>query len=238
MVLPENQSIEELLLYRDGLMLIINKPSGIPVHAGPKGGPNMEDYFDDLCFGLPKRPSLAHRLDRDTSGCLILGRQHKGLRRLGNLFMQGQIQKTYWAVVEGNMPQSKGIIDLPIAKKTTDKRSWWMEVNQEGQKAQTQYEVLGAGGGASWVVFYPKTGRTHQIRVHSAALGCPIVGDPIYGNKIKNQNREGISLQLHAQSVTVPLYEKKPAIICDAPPPTHMQKWLQVCGYESVETAA
>ena len=95
---------EELLaslLHRDGLMLVVNKPAGIPVHRGPKGGDNLEAYFDALRFGLPRNPALAHRLDRDTSGCLVLGRHRKALERLGQCFKQGKVAKTYWAIVEG-----------------------------------------------------------------------------------------------------------------------------------------
>ena len=89
------------LLYRDGLMLVIDKPAGFAVHRGPKGGESLEDYFDALRFGLPRAPALAHRLDRDTSGCLVLGRHRKALAELGRLFKHGRIGKTYWAVVEG-----------------------------------------------------------------------------------------------------------------------------------------
>ncbi len=89
------------LLYRDGLMLVIDKPAGFAVHRGPKGGESLEDYFDALRFGLPRSPALAHRLDRDTSGCLVLGRHRKALAQLGKLFKNGAIGKTYWAVVEG-----------------------------------------------------------------------------------------------------------------------------------------
>src|SRR3954454_11483911 len=91
----------ERVLYRDGLILVIDKPAGIAVHPGPGGGPNLESRFDELCFGLPHPPALAHRTDRDTSGCLVLGRHPKALRRLGTLFAGGQIEKVYWAVVEG-----------------------------------------------------------------------------------------------------------------------------------------
>ena len=89
------------VLYRDGLMLVVDKPPGIAVHRGPKGGGAFEDYFDALRYGLPRPPSLAHRLDKDTSGCLVLGRHRKALAHLGLLFKHGKIGKTYWAVVEG-----------------------------------------------------------------------------------------------------------------------------------------
>src|SRR5436853_5537416 len=89
------------LIYRDGLMLVIDKPAGLAVHKGPKGGESLEDYFGTLRFGLPRAPSLAHRLDRDTSGCLVLGRHRKALATLGSLFKAGLVQKVYWAMVEG-----------------------------------------------------------------------------------------------------------------------------------------
>jgi tRNA pseudouridine32 synthase/23S rRNA pseudouridine746 synthase/23S rRNA pseudouridine1911/1915/1917 synthase len=93
--------VAERILYRDGLVLVIDKPAGVPVHAGPRGGPNLEAGFAALRFGLPRPPALAHRLDRDTSGCLVLGRHPKALRRLGMLFAEGKIEKTYWAAAAG-----------------------------------------------------------------------------------------------------------------------------------------
>jgi RNA pseudouridylate synthase len=104
------------LLYRDALMLVIDKPAGIAVHRGPKGGESLEDYFHALRFGLPRNPALVHRLDRDTSGCLVLGRHHKALEKLGLLFKQGKVQKTYWAIVEGSPEQREGLIDLPLKR--------------------------------------------------------------------------------------------------------------------------
>ena len=109
---------EELLarlLYRDGLMLVIDKPAGIAVHRGPKGGENLEDYFHVLRFGLPRNPALAHRLDRDTSGCLVLGRHHKALEKLGLLFKQGKVEKIYWAIVEGE-PGARRRLDRSAAR--------------------------------------------------------------------------------------------------------------------------
>ena len=105
------------LLYRDGLMLVVDKPAGLPVHRGPKGGDALEDYFDVLRFGLPRAPALAHRLDRDTTGCLVLGRHRKALALLGKLFKQGNIGKCYWAVVEGGPEADEGRIDIALAKR-------------------------------------------------------------------------------------------------------------------------
>src|SRR5476651_2372629 len=109
------------LLYRDGLMLVIDKPAGLAVHRGPKGGESLEDYFDALRFGLPRDPALAHRLDKDTSGCLVLGRHRKALALLGKLFKNGAIGKTYWAVVEGGPAEDEGRIDIPLGKLDEDR---------------------------------------------------------------------------------------------------------------------
>jgi tRNA pseudouridine32 synthase / 23S rRNA pseudouridine746 synthase len=105
------EELQNRLLFRDGMMLIIDKPAGIPVHAGPMGRPNLEMYFDALRFGLPRLPVLAHRLDRDTSGCLVLGRHPKALSQLGKLFAAGRIAKIYWAIVVGAPPEEQGTID-------------------------------------------------------------------------------------------------------------------------------
>ena len=211
------------LLYRDGLMLVIDKPASVAVHRGPKGGLSLEDDFDALRFGLPRAPALAHRLDKDTSGCLVLGRHRKALALLGKLFKQGKIAKTYWAVVEGGPEADEGRIDIPLGKRD-ETRGWWMKPDPKGQPAVTTWKVLGRGfftsplegevdrlqagrvgvkveeksphpGGAAadppptgegkkeitWLALEPITGRTHQLRVHCAEMGFPIVGDNIYG---------------------------------------------------------
>src|SRR5882757_3804085 len=120
------EEIVARLIYRDGLMLVFDKPAGIAVHRGPKGGASLEDDFDALRFGLPRAPALAHRLDRDTSGCLVLGRHRKALALLGKLFKQGKIGKTYWAVVEGAPDTEEGRIDIALSKRD-ETRGWWMK---------------------------------------------------------------------------------------------------------------
>src|SRR5437879_3714815 len=125
------EEIVARLLYRDGLILVIDKPAGLAVHKGPRaahgsrrGTESLEDYFGALRFGLPRAPALAHRLDRDTSGCLVLGRHRKALAELGRLFKAGQVGKTYWAVVEGGPEAEAGRIDLPLACKDATRGGW------------------------------------------------------------------------------------------------------------------
>lgn len=220
------------VLYRDGLMLIIDKPAGLPVHAGPKGGENLEMYFDALRFGWPKPPSLAHRLDRDTSGCLVLGRHAKALRKLGILFADAGVKKTYWAVVNGHPPKDAGRIDLPLAKLSKDKRSWWVKVDEkEGKPSVTEYKVLGKTDSHSWIECKPLTGRTHQIRVHLAALGCPIVGETIYAGRELSDTTQPV-LHLHSRSISIPLGKEKSPAEAVAVPPQHMLTLLKACGYE------
>ncbi len=213
------------VLFRDSSMLVIDKPAGIPVHAGPGGGPNLEQYFAPLTFGLPRLPALAHRLDRDTSGCLILGRHRKSLARLGRLFSAGKIEKTYWAIVEGAPPETRGRIDVPL-QKVNRRDGWRMFADPSGQQSVTDYTVMGHQGGLTWVEFHPRTGRTHQIRVHAAAIGCPIVGDMIYGRPSPGQ-----PLHLHARAVTIPLHAEQAAIGVVAPPPSHMNSALAELGW-------
>jgi tRNA pseudouridine32 synthase/23S rRNA pseudouridine746 synthase len=260
------------LLYRDGLMLVIDKPAGLAVHRGPKGGEALDDYFGALRFGLPRDPALAHRLDKDTSGCLVLGRHRKALALLGKLFKQGKVGKVYWAVVEGGPEADEGRIDIPLSK-LDETRGWWMKADPHGLPSASTWKVLGrypspAGGGSprsggvgagdegtsnvtppgafgatlpfqgrdkkalTWLALEPLTGRTHQLRVHCAEMGFPIVGDTIYGSAPR---QGGPALQLHAREVTVPISKNKPPVKVTAPVPAHMRELLAKCGWiESV----
>jgi tRNA pseudouridine32 synthase/23S rRNA pseudouridine746 synthase/23S rRNA pseudouridine1911/1915/1917 synthase len=205
--------------------LVIDKPAGIPVHQGPGGGPHLEHWFPLLRFGLPRPPALAHRLDRDTSGCLVLGRHPKALRRLGRLFAEGKVEKVYWAVVAGVPAASEGRIEAGLRKETRGS-GWHMVVDSAGQTAVTDYRVLGTRDGRAWLELRPRTGRTHQIRVHCAVLGCPVAGDAAYGGPGE------IPLHLHARSIALPLYPAKPAIRVTAPVPPHMLAALIRLGYD------
>jgi RluA family pseudouridine synthase len=215
------------VLYRDGLILVIDKPAGLAVHAGPSRAPNLEECFDALRFGLRRPPALAHRLDADTAGVLVLGRHPKALRKLGRLFSSRDTEKTYWAVVTGAPPAEEGAFDWPLLK-VNSRSGWSVKVSTgKGQPALTRYRVLGRGAGLSWLELKPETGRTHQLRVHLAHAGCPLLGDRLYG---KAEPDRPLHLQSHA--IVLPLSRNKPPIRVEAPPPEHMLQALRACGYE------
>jgi tRNA pseudouridine32 synthase / 23S rRNA pseudouridine746 synthase len=211
------------LLYRDGLMLVIDKPAGFAVHRGPKGGESLEDHFGALRFGLP-------------------GRHRKALAQLGKLFKTGAIGKTYWAVVEGGPEVEEGQIELPLGRRDVS-RGWWMKHDPCGQPAVTKWKVIGRnpltsarsdeGTALTWLALEPLTGRTHQLRVHCAAMAWPIVGDAIYGTTPRTG---GLPLHLHAREVVVPLYKNRAPIHVVAPIPEHMRAALSQCGWRDENT--
>lgn len=259
---PTAEEIQARVLHRDGLMLVIDKPAGIPVHRGPKGGANLEASFEALRFGLPRPPVLAHRLDRETSGCLVLGRHRKATASLGLMFKHGKISKTYWAVVEGGPAEDEGIIDIPLGR-LNHERGWWQKPDPNGLPSMTKWKVLGrgvlnsanAGSGAlsgpsnlveevteslAWLALEPITGRTHQLRVHCAAMGWPIAGDNIYGTQAslrRQRNEQYIprfgepGLHLHAREIAIPLSKTKPPVVVTAPVPVHLHERLKACGW-------
>jgi tRNA pseudouridine32 synthase/23S rRNA pseudouridine746 synthase len=215
------------LLYRDGLMLIIDKPAGLAVHRGPKGGASLEDWFDALRFGLPRNPALAHRLDKETSGCLVLGRHRKALADLNLLFRHGKVGKTYWGVVEGGPEADEGRIDLPLGR-LDDTRGWWMKHDPNGLPSSSTWKVLGRAQGFTWLAPEPLTGRTHQLRVHCCEMGWPMLGDNIYGTAPRHG---GPGLHLHAREIAVPLYKNRAPVRVTAPLPPHMIERLTACGW-------
>jgi RluA family pseudouridine synthase len=228
------EEIQARVLHRDGLILVIDKPTGLAVHAGPSRAPNLEECFDALRYGLPRPPALAHRLDADTSGVLVLGRHPKALSKLGRIFQSRDTEKTYWAVVDGAPPAEEGVFDSPLLKVNT-KAGWSVKVSDKGQTALTRYRVLGraetsagpgAGPGMTWLELKPETGRTHQLRVHCAHAGCPILADRLYGKALPGQQ-----LHLHARAIVLPLSKTKPPVRVEAPPPAHMVEALRACGW-------
>jgi tRNA pseudouridine32 synthase/23S rRNA pseudouridine746 synthase len=233
---PVEAGLPVPLLYRDAMMLVLDKPAGLPVHRGPQAKrreiPVLTDHLDAFCFGLPRRPELAHRLDKDTSGCLVLGRHPRAMAELNQMFRDGRIDKTYWAIVQGGPETEEGLVDLSLARRSPE-RGWWMKVDPAGLPSQTRYRVLGRGelDGApiAWLALEPLTGRTHQLRVHCQASGWPMLGDEIYGEAPR---QGGPGLQLHARAITIPLYRKRDPIHVEAPPPEHMLAALRACGWD------
>jgi tRNA pseudouridine32 synthase/23S rRNA pseudouridine746 synthase len=229
----DDLGLPERILYRDDDVLVLDKPAGVPVHKGPKGGPVLEDGFEALRFGLPERPGLAHRLDKDTAGCLVLGRSRRALAALGRQFAGGTVAKAYWAVVRGGPAEEAGTIDAPLAKRD-EHRGWFMMVSADGQASETRWTVLGRGPGVAWLELVPVTGRTHQLRAHTAHAGFPILGDPIYGRAPAN----GARLQLLARTIRLPALGARPAVTVTAPVPAHMKAALALCGHRAGDEAA
>jgi tRNA pseudouridine32 synthase/23S rRNA pseudouridine746 synthase len=219
--------IKARILYKDQDVIVLDKPAGLAVHAGPKSPDHLELYLDGLKFGWSTAPRLAHRLDRDTSGCLLLGRHDKSIKRLGKMFMQSRVEKAYWTVVHGAPPADAGEITAPIHK-VTGKGGWRIIVDPAGQPAVTRWRVLGRGDGLTWIECIPMTGRTHQIRVHMKHLGCPVRGDSYYGPD--PEPGQMLHLQSHAIGVP-PLSTGKDWIRAVAPPPPHMVQALFMCGW-------
>ncbi|QIB33273.1 RluA family pseudouridine synthase [Ancylobacter pratisalsi] len=229
------------VLHRDGMMLVINKPAGLAVHRGPKGGETLADHLDTLRFGLPNAPELAHRLDKDTSGCLVLGRHRKALADLGRAFAEGSVGKTYMAVVRGVPAQSEGRIELKLSKRSPQ-RGWWMQVDPRGQEAISEWRVLATAEGLAVLALSPLTGRTHQLRVHLDAIGHPILGDNIYGGASRLPG--GPILHLHSRRVVIPQRQGRDKIRdpidVSAPLPDHMRMTLERAGLDvaALEAAA
>ncbi|WP_158930538.1 RluA family pseudouridine synthase [Acidisphaera sp. S103] len=208
------------ILFQDQRFVVLDKPAGLPVHGGPAGGRSVEDWFP-LLSRRKDGPWLAHRLDADTAGCLVIALRRAALLAAQALFASGDVRKTYWAVVSGQVSSDRGMIAAPL-RRVTSPRGWHMIVDERsGQSATTDWQVRGRTRDRTWLELTPRTGRTHQIRVHCAALGAPILGDERYGSA-------GGGLHLLARAIHVPL---DPAVDVSAEPPPHMLAALRQCGF-------
>ena len=217
---PADNVITPTILFQDQRFIVLDKPMGLPVHAGPSRGQSVEDLFH-LLSRRKDGPWLAHRLDADTSGCLVIALRRAALLAAQALFASGQVRKIYWAVVCGQTACDTGTVSAPL-RRVTDKRGWRMTVDLTSvQQAITDWRVLGRSSSLTWLELRPRTGRTHQIRVHCAVLGTPILGDERYGTA-------GGRLHLLSRAVHMPL---DPPVDATADPPPHMLAALQQCGY-------
>ncbi len=206
------------VLFIDGEALVIDKPAGLPVDPPRDGSLSLENHLESLKFGFRRWPVAVHRLDRDTSGCLLLARNPKAQARFQQAFEAGLVEKRYLAVLDG-VVEGEGEIALPLAKVSTAEAGWRMVPDDRGKASLTRWRAVRSEGGRTLVEFRPATGRTHQIRVHAASgLGVPVVGDPVYGRP------DCGGMLLHAAELVVPRPGKDP-IRAEAPLPERFGAW-------------
>lgn len=202
------------ILFEDAEALVIDKPAGLPLDRPRAGGHSLEDYADQLKLGFQRVPVPVHRLDRDTSGCLLLARNPKALKRLSAGFEARSVKKRYLGIVAGQVAGEDGEITLALKKISSEQSGWRMVPDKNGKMARTRWRRLDERNGVTLVEFFPETGRTHQIRVHATyGLGIALVGDPVYGN-----GRGSTRTLLHAAELVVPR-ERKTEISARAPLP-------------------
>jgi tRNA pseudouridine32 synthase/23S rRNA pseudouridine746 synthase len=224
---------EQRVLFIDGEAIVIDKPAGLAVHPGSKTPDSLEDHLRHLRFGFRREPLPVHRLDRDTSGCLLLARNPKAHKRFQRAFEDRKAAKTYLAVLAGVPDAEEGTIDIPLGKVSTAEAGWRMVPDPDGKAAVSHWRRLAVQGGRALLLFSPETGRTHQLRVHAAAgLGIPIAGDPVYGDPSTRSGQapstgsgrgppstgSGQGMLLHARSLRLER-DGKPPVEAVAPPP-------------------
>jgi len=202
------------ILFEDGEALVIDKPGGLPIERPRKGGASLEDHLGELRLGFQRDPVAVHRIDTDTSGCLLLARNPKSLKRFAKAFEDRLVGKRYLGILAGVPQDSEGTIELSLAKISSAEKGWRMIAAKKGKPSVTHWKVLAERDGRALVEFRPETGRTHQIRVHAlTGLGIPLLGDPVYGDGAGARRT-----MLHAAGLAVPR-EGKPPIEASAPLP-------------------
>ncbi len=229
--------IQKLVIHRDAEVIAIDKPPGLAVQGGSGTERHVDGMLDALRFGYDERPRLVHRLDKDTSGLLLIARTGKAAKRLSESFRDRETEKLYWAVVVGVPPRGEGIIDLPLAKRPGARDRETMQVDhEEGQKAVTRFRELDrAGKRAALLALWPRTGRTHQLRVHCAEIGCPILGDRKYGGEeaLLSAVADSRRLHLHARRLTLPHPSGKGELRLEAEAPPHFRRTVEAFGFST-----
>ena len=208
---------DDRVLHIDGEAIVIDKPAGLAVHPGARTRESLEDYLHHLRFGFRRLPQPVHRLDRDTSGCLLLARNPKAHKAFQRAFEEKRVEKAYVAVLDGVPEAESGTVDMALGKVSTAAEGWRMVPDATGKHAVTHWRVVTVLDGRALVLFTPETGRTHQIRIHAASgIGVPIAGDPVYG-------RGRGAMLLHALSLKVQRTNKPPVEATAPLPPTFVQ---------------
>jgi tRNA pseudouridine32 synthase/23S rRNA pseudouridine746 synthase len=223
-------NLEDRILFVDGEAIVIDKPEGLPVDPPRAGGDSIEARIDELKLGFKRPPVPMHRLDRDTSGCLLFARNPRARSTFQQAFEAGTISKSYLAVVDGVVEGDEGLIELPVAKVSSAKGGWRMVAADDGKAAATRWRKIAEADGQTLVEFKPLSGRTHQIRVHAArGLGAAIVGDPVYSlpddAELGGMVLPDSGMLLHAWRLVVPRAPKEP-IDATAPVPDRFGRWL------------
>ncbi len=226
--------LTERVLWRDEAVIVLDKPAGLAVQGGSKTTRHLDAMLEGLRFGAKERPRLAHRLDKDTSGVLVLGRTAAATARLARAFKTGEARKVYWAAVAGVPKPSRGRIELALEKRP-GRAGEKVVGSAMGRRAVTLYRVVAtAGRRLSWLALNPLTGRTHQLRAHCAALGTPIVSDGKYGGRDAHPRGAGISrkLHLHARRIALP-HPDGGLVRATAPLPEHMLATWRLMGFDA-----